>query len=1030
MDQGFSGDLRQDDGTHGAGQDNEEGPFCIPDLTDDKLADISANYAQKSQDLEEMVRDAMGFDEYTEAEMKKLKRLMADMRTPLHQSCKAKYSKLFATLTLLQLKATYHWTDRSFDALLHRLEDMLPEGNELPKTTYEAKQIVCPMGLEVEKIDACKNDCILYHGKENEKLTECPECGVSRYKRRNDRGDEDKRHGAPWKVVWYFPIIPRLKRLFATAKDAQLLSWHKEGRKNDGYLRHPADAIQWRVIDSKYASFKDEPRNIRFALSTDGMNPFGNRSSSHSVWPMLLSIYNIPSWLCNRRKYMMMPLLISSPHQPGNDIDVYLRLVVDELKTLWSDGVKVYDGFKRESFKLRAMVLTSITDVPGHRCLSGQSKGEKDCFQCLDDTESLWLNNSKKRVYIRHRRFLSRSHPYRLMKRQFDGTIEKGSAPRHFTGHDVYDQVKDVNVTLGKNKKSALGKRKRKEEEVADKRWKKKSILWELPYWKDLAVRHSIDVMHVTKNVCGSLLGTLLNTKGKSKDHANARADMKDLDIRPELCPEGPSAQLPLCAINLTKEERQELCDFFRSVKVPSGYSADIRKLVAPKENKMLPMKAHDCDVMLTTMLAVGIRNILPEKVRMAIMSLCFFFNAISQKVLDERSLDNLEKKLFQTMSLLEAYFPPAFFDISVHLIAHLVKEIKYLGPVFLHHMYPYERFMSTLNRYTKSRVHPEGSMVQGYSAEEVVDWCLGYIDPTNPIGLYKSPHEGRLAGIGTLGKKTLNPDPDDYQRAHFLVLVHTLEVSPYIEEHKEQLRQENPGRSEAWIGRAHMKGFNIWFKNRILSLSSCTDEGLRNLAEGPLFTITSYQGYGINGYTFYTLAQDQKSVYQNSGVCVVALDNTDVQKDAYYGQIEEIWELTYPGVKEPFKVTVFRCRWVKGTRGINKDRYGFTTIDFEQVGYKDEPFVLAAQVSQVFYVLDTQNKKRLVVLPGKKRVVGVEDAVEEEEYNQFDEVPPFGDWTLPMILESEETSYLRHGHVEEATVAKGRRNRQVRKRK
>jgi len=48
MDQGFSGDLRQDDGTHGAGQDNEEGPFCIPDLTDDKLADISANYAQKS----------------------------------------------------------------------------------------------------------------------------------------------------------------------------------------------------------------------------------------------------------------------------------------------------------------------------------------------------------------------------------------------------------------------------------------------------------------------------------------------------------------------------------------------------------------------------------------------------------------------------------------------------------------------------------------------------------------------------------------------------------------------------------------------------------------------------------------------------------------------------------------------------------------------------------------------------------------------------------------------------------------------
>jgi hypothetical protein len=184
---------------------------------------------------------------------------------------------------------------------------------------------------------------------------------------------------------------------------------------------------------------------------------------------VLLSIYNIPPWYCNKRKYMMMPLLILGPHQPGNDIDVYLRPVVDELKQLWSNGVKVYDGFKRESFELHAMVLSTITDVSGHRCLSGQSKGDKDCFHCLDDTESLWLNNSKKRVYIRHRRFLPRSHPYRRMKCQFDGTIETGSAPRHFTGRDVYDQVKDVNVTFGKNKKSALGKRKRTEE-VADKR--------------------------------------------------------------------------------------------------------------------------------------------------------------------------------------------------------------------------------------------------------------------------------------------------------------------------------------------------------------------------------------------------------------------------------------------------------------------------------------------------------------------------------------------------------------------------------
>jgi hypothetical protein len=93
--------------------------------------------------------------------------------------------------------------------------------------------------------------------------------------------------------------------------------------------------------------------------------------------------------------------------------------------------------------------------------------------------------------------------------------------------------------------------------------------------------------------------------------------------------------------------------------------------------------------------------------------------------VIDEDSLDELDKNLLETMVLLEAYFPPSFFDVSVHLIAHMIKEIRYLGPVFLHHMYPYKRFMGTLIKYTKSQVHPEGSMVQGYSIEEVVDGAL-----------------------------------------------------------------------------------------------------------------------------------------------------------------------------------------------------------------------------------------------------------------------------------------------------------------
>src|SRR6266542_1354809 len=67
--------------------------------------------------------------------------------------------------------------------------------------------------------------------------------------------------------------------------------------------------------------------------------------------------------------------------------------------------------------------------------------------------------------------------------------------------------------------------------------WKKRSIFWDLPYWKDLDVRHCIHVMHVEKNVCDSVLGLLLNMKDKTKDGVNARLDMVDMRIRLELHP-------------------------------------------------------------------------------------------------------------------------------------------------------------------------------------------------------------------------------------------------------------------------------------------------------------------------------------------------------------------------------------------------------------------------------------------------------------------------------------------------------------
>ena len=117
--------------------------------------------------------------------------------------------------------------------------------------------------------------------------------------------------------------------------NAELLQWHARERKKEAMLHHPADGSQWRNFDWKHKDFAAEVRNIRFRLSTDVMNAFGETDSSHSTWPVTLCIYNLPSWLCIKHKFIIMPLLISGPVQVGNDIDVYLQPLIDDLLILW-----------------------------------------------------------------------------------------------------------------------------------------------------------------------------------------------------------------------------------------------------------------------------------------------------------------------------------------------------------------------------------------------------------------------------------------------------------------------------------------------------------------------------------------------------------------------------------------------------------------------------------------------------------------------------------------------------------------------
>jgi hypothetical protein len=167
-------------------------------------------------------------------------------------------------------------------------------------------------------------------------------------------------------------------------------------------------------------------------------------------------------------------------------------------------------------------------------------------------------------------------------------------------------------------------------------------------------------------------------------------------------------------------------------------------------------------------------------------------------------------------------YFPPAFFYINVHFTTHLIKEIKVLGPVFLHQIYAYERFNGILKSFIRNRAYPMGSMIQGYCTEDAVEWAQNYTNPSNPIGVPKSHHDGRLTQKGTIGKKAITLDPHLFRCAHFHVLQQISIVSEYLDEHKEVLLRDNPRRNESWLENKHMRNspadFGIGFLNhRIL---------------------------------------------------------------------------------------------------------------------------------------------------------------------------------------------------------------------
>jgi hypothetical protein len=161
------------------------------------------------------------------------------------------------------------------------------------------------------------------------------------------------------------------------------------------------------------------------------------------------------------------------------------------------------------------------------------------------------------------------------------------------------------------------------------------------------------------------------------------------------------------------------------------------------------------------------------------------------------------------------------------------------MGPLYLHSMFLYEQYLKVLKSYVQNRAHSEGSIMEGYTTEDVVECYTDHIKDGKMIGLPIPLHEGRLRGRGRMGQKNfVDRDYNSVSEVHFNVLQQLEIDAPYIEKHLSELCRDNIGRTEAWIMKEHRHVFITWLMDKEIPTEDMT---MKMLASHPSSCVTSW---------------------------------------------------------------------------------------------------------------------------------------------------------------------------------------------
>ncbi|XP_021747879.1 uncharacterized protein LOC110713739 [Chenopodium quinoa] len=411
----------------------------------------------------------------------------------------------------------------------------------------------------------------------------------------------------------------------------------------------------------------------------------------------------------------------------------------------------------------------------------------------------------------------------------------------------------------------------------------------------------------------------------KTKDNVCARRDLKVLKILPELQPieiDDLREEIPRSRFWMTLEKKRLFCRTIKNAKLPQGYASNIARCVQVNEGKITGYKSHDAHFYMHYLLPIVIKATLPKEVATPLI------------------------RLF-----------------------HLVEEIRLGGPICNRCMYAIERFLHELKDDVRNKACPEGSMAEAYWAKECLRFCARYINrpkTSSTSGKSKTaqpflPNIGRpTRGKGNPTKKNqygFMIDHITWDQAHQYLLFNCdcKEVKRYISEHMATLSSH---RKRKWdTVQNHSKEFMAWFKEKVACMiqqGAVVPEHLKWLSKGPSYVAKRYTRYSVNGFHFHTMKRDANSISQNRGVTLNALtpsfssskdQNPIMGSVAYYGSIEDIIELSYHG---QFSVVLFRCMWFYSE--MNDE---FILVNKNRTIGGGEPFILASQARQVFYVED-----------------------------------------------------------------------------